>query len=35
MCLIDISRASEADIPLIMEIANVAFPRTYAEILSP
>ena len=33
--MIEIRKATEADIPLIGELAGVVFPETYKEILSP
>ena len=33
--MIEIRKATEADIPLIRELAGVVFPDTYKEILSP
>ena len=33
--MIEIRKATEADIPLIRELAGVVFPDTYKDILSP
>ena len=33
--MVEIRKATEADIPLVRELAGVVFPETYKEILSP